>query len=48
MQIGLVLPTMPDGASAEGIEASADAAARLGWSAVWTTDHVLVPQSAAS
>ncbi|HEY7522752.1 MAG TPA: TIGR03619 family F420-dependent LLM class oxidoreductase [Candidatus Limnocylindrales bacterium] len=47
MEIGLVLPTMPDGASAEGIEASAEAAARLGWSAVWTTDHVLVPRSAA-
>jgi probable F420-dependent oxidoreductase len=48
MEIGLVLPTMPDGASTEGIEASADAAARLGWSSVWTTDHVLVPHSAAS
>jgi probable F420-dependent oxidoreductase len=48
MEIGLVLPTMPDGASTEGIEASADAAARLGWTAVWTTDHVLVPQSAAA
>jgi len=48
MDFGLVLPTMPDGASAEGIEASAEAAERLGWSTVWTTDHVLVPESAAA
>lgn len=48
MEIDLVLPTMPKGASAEGIEASADAAARLGWAGVWTTDHVLVPESAAA
>ncbi|MDQ3870449.1 MAG: LLM class flavin-dependent oxidoreductase, partial [Chloroflexota bacterium] len=47
MDFGLVLPTMPAGATREGIEAAAEAAARLGWHSVWTTDHVLVPQSAA-
>jgi probable F420-dependent oxidoreductase len=48
MEFGLVLPSMPDGASAEGIEAAAEAAERLGWASVWTTDHVLVPRSAAA
>ena len=48
MDFGLVLPTMPDGATAEGIEAAAEAAEGLGYSTVWTTDHVLVPHSAAS
>jgi probable F420-dependent oxidoreductase len=48
MEIGLVLPTMPDGASVEGIEAAAETAERLGWSSVWTTDHVMVPRSAAA
>ena len=47
MDYGLCLPNFPDGASPEGIEAAADVAERLGWSTVWTTDHVLVPQSAA-
>ena len=42
MDVGLVLPTMPVGASAEGIAAAAEAAERLGWHSVWTTDHVLV------
>ncbi len=44
---GLILPTMRMGASAEVIEAGAEAAERLGWTTVWTTDHVLVPRSAA-
>ncbi len=43
MDFGLCLPNFPDGASAEGIEAAASVAERLGWSTVWTTDHVLVP-----
>jgi alkanesulfonate monooxygenase SsuD/methylene tetrahydromethanopterin reductase-like flavin-dependent oxidoreductase (luciferase family) len=30
------------------IEAGAETADHLGWEAVWTTDHVLVPQSAAT
>ncbi|MGZ3588626.1 MAG: TIGR03619 family F420-dependent LLM class oxidoreductase [Candidatus Limnocylindrales bacterium] len=42
MDFGLILPTMPHGATAEGIEAAAETAARLGWATVWTTDHVLV------
>lgn len=48
MDYGLCLPNFPDGASAEGIQAAADVAERLGWSTVWTTDHVLVPHDAAS
>src|SRR4029079_19492908 len=43
MQFGLCLPNFPDGASPEGIEAGASVAERVGWSTVWTTDHVLVP-----
>jgi probable F420-dependent oxidoreductase len=42
MDYGLVLPSMHAGASAEGIEAAAEVADRVGWSNVWTTDHVLV------
>ena len=45
MDYGLCLPNFPDGASPEGIEAAADVAERLGWSTVWTTDHILVPQA---
>ncbi len=47
MDFGICLPNFPDGASPEGIDAAADAAERLGWSTVWTTDHVLVDQAAA-
>ena len=43
MKIGVILPTHGPGASAEAIDAVAAAAVRLGWSSVWTTDHVLVP-----
>ena len=42
---GIALPNFPDGASPEGIEAAAEVAERLGWSTVWTTDHVLVPDA---
>ena len=42
MDYGLCLPNFRAGASAEGIEGGADAASRLGWSTVWTTDHVIV------
>jgi probable F420-dependent oxidoreductase len=42
MDFGLVLPTMGPGASAEGVEAGAEVADRLGWQAVWVTDHLLV------
>lgn len=47
MDYGLCLPNFPAGASPEGIDAGAGAAVRLGWSTVWTTDHVLVPHDAA-
>jgi probable F420-dependent oxidoreductase len=42
MDYGLCLPNFPAGASREGMEAGAETAERLGWSTVWTTDHVLV------
>ena len=47
MDYGLCLPNFPAGASPEGIEAAAEAAERLGWSTVWTTDHLVVPAAAA-
>jgi probable F420-dependent oxidoreductase len=47
MDYGLCLPNFPEGASPDGIEAAAEVAARLGWSTVWTTDHVLVDHAAA-
>ena len=48
VDLGLCLPNFPAGASAEGIEAAADVAERLGWSTVWTTDHVIVERADAS
>jgi probable F420-dependent oxidoreductase len=39
---GICLPNFPAGASPEGLEAAAEVADRLGFSTVWTTDHVLV------
>jgi probable F420-dependent oxidoreductase len=46
MRYGLCLPNFTVLASAEAIETAADAAERLGWEAVWTTDHVLIDRSA--
>jgi len=46
MDYGLALPNMLAGSSAEGIEAAAEVAERLGYTTVWTTDHVLVDHSA--
>jgi probable F420-dependent oxidoreductase len=43
MDYGLALPNFPEGATHEGMEAGAEVAERLGWSTVWTTDHILVP-----
>jgi probable F420-dependent oxidoreductase len=43
MDYGLCLPNFRDGATREGMEAGAETAERLGWSVVWTTDHVAVP-----
>ncbi|HEV7603441.1 MAG TPA: hypothetical protein VGO15_00620, partial [Candidatus Limnocylindrales bacterium] len=48
MDYGLCLPNFPAGSSPEGIEAGADVAEQLGWSTVWTTDHILVPHADAS
>ncbi len=45
MRYGMCLPNFTDFASTEAIEAAAAAADRLGWEAVWTTDHVLVDRS---
>lgn len=47
MDYGLCLPNFREGASREGMEAGAETAERLGWSIVWTTDHVMVPTAAA-
>ena len=45
MRYGIALPNFTDVASPEAIEAAAAVAERLGWDAVWTTDHVLVDRS---
>jgi probable F420-dependent oxidoreductase len=44
---GLCLPNFPAGATREGIDAAAEVAERLGWSTLWTTDHVLVEGASA-
>ena len=48
MDFGLCLPNFPAGASPEGIDAATEVAERVGMSTVWTTDHVLVPEDAAT
>ena len=48
MKYGICLPNFTDVADPEAIEATAAVAERLGWDAVWTTDHVLVDRSADS
>jgi probable F420-dependent oxidoreductase len=45
MRYGLALPNFTDLGSVPAIEAAADAAERLGFGDVWTTDHVLVDSS---
>jgi len=45
VDFGLILPSYRAGASTESIDASAAAAARLGWHSVFTTDHLLVEPS---
>ena len=45
MRYGIALPNYTDIASPDAIEDAAAVAERLGWNAVWTTDHVLVDRS---
>jgi probable F420-dependent oxidoreductase len=45
LDFGLILPSYRAGATKESIDASAAAAARLGWHSVFTTDHLLVEPS---
>ncbi len=47
MDYGLVLPSLGDGASSEGILAAVEVAERHGFTDVWATDHLLVPRDAA-
>ena len=48
MDFGLCLPNFPAGASPEGLEAAGEVAERLGWSTIWTTDHVIVNHAGAA
>lgn len=45
MDFGLILPGYRQGATVESIDAAADAAGRLGWHSIFTTDHLLVEPS---
>jgi probable F420-dependent oxidoreductase len=47
MDYGLILPNFRDDASGEAMDAGAGTAERLGWSTVWTTDHVIVEPASA-
>ena len=47
MDYGLILPSLGDDAAREGIDAAGEIAERLGFTDVWTTDHLLVDASAA-
>lgn len=42
MRFGVALPTYPKGATIEGFTKVAQAAERLGFDSVWTTDHVIM------
>jgi len=42
LDYGIALPNFTAGAGPEGLEATAEVAERLGWSGLWTTDHVIV------
>src|SRR5262245_23652185 len=46
MRYGIALPNFTSVASPDSIEAAAAVTERLGWDAVWTTDHVLVDRGA--
>jgi probable F420-dependent oxidoreductase len=45
-KFGLLLRNTGLASSPEIIEAGTEAAERLGWRSVWTTDHIMVPKSA--
>ena len=45
MDFGLILPNYRAGASAEGIEAAAETAERLGYTTIWTTDHIAIDRA---
>ena len=45
MRYGICLPNFTDLATPASIEAAAELAERVGWEAVWTTDHVLIDHS---
>jgi probable F420-dependent oxidoreductase len=47
MDYGLVLPSIGDDASLEGLELALDLAETHGFTDLWVTDHVLVPHAAA-
>ncbi|MBI2777247.1 MAG: TIGR03619 family F420-dependent LLM class oxidoreductase [Chloroflexi bacterium] len=47
MDYGLILPSLGDASTREGIEAAAEIAEREGFRDVWVTDHLLVDASAA-
>ncbi|MGH2406543.1 MAG: TIGR03619 family F420-dependent LLM class oxidoreductase [Candidatus Limnocylindrales bacterium] len=47
MEYGLCLPNVRDTSTNEGLEAAAETAERLGWTTIWTTDHLLINQAAA-
>lgn len=46
MDYGLILPSLGDDATREGIDAAGEVAERLGFTDVWTTDHLLVDANA--
>jgi probable F420-dependent oxidoreductase len=48
LKLGIALPNFLPGANVEAVEAAADTAERLGWHSAMTTDHLLVPHSAAA
>ncbi len=43
MKLGLILPTIGEGADGEALTAAAETATTLGWNSVWVTDHLMVP-----
>ena len=43
MKLGLILPTIGQGAGGEALAAAAETATTLGWNSVWVTDHLMVP-----